>query len=144
MAKMSDIRKKAQDKLRRKFGYSTNDNYGRGTILYKADKRIYHKCEGYDVVRDMNVVIDSRIPWHQFDLSEVPSPIDINIASYKDYGEAAPENKRYVHIGEIGITLSLEELDLIHTIAHEMADENDWNGQIKRHKQRIRRKKNNK
>ena len=32
MAKMSEIRKKAQDKLRRKYNYSTNDNYGRGTI----------------------------------------------------------------------------------------------------------------
>lgn len=32
---MSDTRKKMQARLRRKFGYSTNTNYGRGAILWK-------------------------------------------------------------------------------------------------------------
>lgn len=35
---MSDTRKKMQSRLRRRFGYSTNTNYGRGAILWKDNK----------------------------------------------------------------------------------------------------------
>ena len=125
---MSDIRKKAQDKLRRKFGYSTNDNYGRGTILYKADSEVYCHIDGYEYVKDMNIIMDNNISWHP------NSHIKINIAKYQDYGNKIPEEKRYTKLGENEIWISLEELDLIHVIAHQMADENDWAGQIKRSK----------
>ena len=35
---MSETRKKLQARLRRKFGYSTNTNYGRGAILWKDNR----------------------------------------------------------------------------------------------------------
>lgn len=35
---MSETRKKLQERLRRKFGYSTNTNYGRGAILWKDNR----------------------------------------------------------------------------------------------------------
>ncbi len=131
---MSDIRKKAQDKLRRKFGYSTNDNYSRGTILYKADPEVYHHIDGYDCVKDMNIVMDNNLSCHP------NSHIEINIAKYQDHGEKAPEGERYTKLGENGIWISLEELDLIHTIAHQMSEENDWAGQMKSRKTRARKK----
>ncbi len=133
---MSLARKKAQDKLRRKYGYSTNDNYGRGTILYKEDPEVHHHIDGYDVTYDMNICMNNNIGWHS------DSPIEIQISKYRDNGSTTvKKSNRYDKLSESFIFLSLEELDLIHTIAHQMADENDWNGQIKRHKQRIRGRK---
>lgn len=130
---MTDIRKKAQDKLRRKYKYSTNDNYGRGTILYKADTKVYHHIDGFDFVEDMNIIMDNNISWHP------DSPIHIEITKYRDNGENVPKDKRYVKLGTNGIALTLEELDLIHTIAHQMSEENDWSGQIKEYKARRRK-----
>ena len=133
---MSDIRKKAQDKLRRKYKYSTNDNYGRGTILYKTDPSFYRHKDGYNTVYDMNIVMDNNISWHP------DTPIEINITKYRDNGENAPEGKRYDELGTNGISISLEELDLIHTIAHQMSEENNWQKQIKDHKTRMRKRGN--
>ncbi len=136
MAKMSNIRKKAQDKLRRKYNYSTNDNYGRGTILYKEDTESYHYIDGYDITYDMNICMDDNIRLHP------NSPIEICISKYRDNGGVSAEKpNRYEKLSDNSISISLEELDLIHTIAHQMAEENDWSGQTKLHKHHIRGRK---
>ena len=128
---MSDIRKKAQDKLRKKFGYSTNDNYGRGTILYRQDSeshKIYSNDE-YGITYDINIVMNNRLFGSQ-------KPIEICTTQYADYGKDVPEDKRYKKLHEHTAFLSLEELDLIHAIAHQMAEENDWDLQIKEWKKK--------
>ena len=126
---MSEIRKKAQNKLRRKYNYSTNDNYGRGTILYKEDPETYHHKDGYDFTYDMNICMDNNI------ISHPNSPIEIRISKYRDNGGVFAEKpNRYEKLSDNSISISLEELDLIHTIAHQMAEENDWAGQIKHRK----------
>lgn len=132
--KMTKIRKKAQDKLRRKYGYSTNDDYGRGTILYKADEEVHQSAYGYDYVNDLNIYMDGNISWHP------DSQIRFGISKYRDDGVNAPEGQRYIELGTNEISITLEELDLIHTIAHQMSEENDWQGQIKRLRQKARMK----
>lgn len=135
MSKMSEIRKKAQNKLRRKYDYTTSDNYGRGTILYKEDPETYHHRDGYDFTYDMNICMDNNIGWHS------DKPIEICIGKYRDNGGVSAEKpNRYEKLCDSSISLTLEEFDLIHTIAHQMAEENDWDGQIKRHKQLTKRK----
>jgi len=127
---MTDIRKKAQDKLRKKYKYNTSDNYGRGTILYKAGMNVHHHIDGYYFVEDMNIIMDSNISLH------ADTPIEIEITKYRDNRENVSKDKQYVKLGTNGIVLSLEELDLIHTIAHQMAEENNWSEQLKRYKTR--------
>ena len=136
---MTPERKKAQDKLRRKYGYSTNDNYGRGTILYKAFDKGYTHKDGYKVVSDINICMDNRIVWSYGDKNTI-APIEIETTEYKDNGQDAPKDKRYMKIGRSIMYLSLEELDLIHAIAHQMAEENDWDGQIKDYNKNRRKK----
>ena len=53
---MTDKRKKVQAKLRRKYRYSTNTNYGRGVILIKPP--------GNSVNEDyINIVCDRHVPY---------------------------------------------------------------------------------
>lgn len=130
---MSPERKKAQDKLRRKYGYSTNTDYGRGTILYKAFDEGYTHNDGYKVVSDINICMGNRIIWSYDDKKQI-TPIEIETIEYKDNEKIASKDKRYTKIGRSVIYLSLEELDLIHTIAHQMAEENKWDEQIKEYK----------
>lgn len=124
---MSKERKKAQDKLRRKYGYSTNNNYGRGTVLYKQCPDTITR-DGNKYVEDMNIVMNHNIHWNP------TSPIQVYTSEYQDNGEKSPPGKRYEPISEHLILLSLEELDLIHTVAHQMALEYDWEGQAKKQK----------
>ena len=135
---MSTLRKKAQDKLRRKFKYSTNDNYGRGTILIKSDESVRYSQRldngqfvDYDECYDLAVVMENRV----YSTSS-GNPIRFHITKFQDFGENALAENRYKELGEYSVGISLEELDLIHQIAHEMAVENDWEGQIKEHKKR--------
>lgn len=132
---MSPERKKAQDKLRRKYGYSTSDNYGRGTILYKTSDEGYIRNGGYKVVSDMSIYMDNSIVW-SYNSKGQSTPIGICMTEYKDNGKTVPKNKRYTKISQSEILLSLEELDLINTVAHQMAEENKWDEQAKEYKKR--------
>ena len=123
---MSDIRKKAQDKLRRKYGYSTNTNYGRGVILYRQDTKSYklNPTDDYNIVHDLNVVMNNR-PY------STDKQIEIHTTQYKDYGDDAPEDEWYEMLHDHTIYFSLEELELLYTVAREIAKENNWSSQIK-------------
>ena len=129
---MTQERKKAQDKLRRKYGYSTNDNFGRGTILYKADDDVRHDEKGQDYVFDVNFIMDNRLSDEK--------PIQIMTRGYLDKGEGLPDKERYEERMQYRIELTLEELDLIHEIAHKMAEENNWDEQIRLQKSYRRRR----
>lgn len=130
---MTDKRKKLQDKLRRKFGFSTNNNRNRGTILIKPNATVINYIsEGgikYSIVRDLAVVMDSTIR-NKF-------PIYLHITEYTDYGEKVPEDERFKENDDYFIPLSLEELNIINDIANEMNEENDWIDQIKKEKKSI-------
>ena len=122
---MSEIRKKAQDRLRRKFGYRTSDNYNRGTILYKEGRM--NTRNGKTWCHDINIEMDNNAYWIIDDRSE-PEPITIQTAEYV-HGRNGFQKQ-----SEHRITMTLEELDLIHAIAHQMSEENDWEGQAKEYK----------
>lgn len=132
---MSPERKKAQDKLRRKYGYSTSANYGRGTILYKTSDEGYIRNDGYKVVSDMSIYMDNSIVW-SYNSKGQSTPIGICMTEYKDNGKTVPKNKRYTKISQSEMLLSLEEFDLINTVAHQMAEENKWDEQAKEYKKR--------
>ena len=136
---MSPERKKAQDKLRRKYGYSTNDNYGRGTILYKTSDDGYVHNDGHEVILDVSICMDSNIVWSFNDKGQ-STPIEIRTTKYKDNGKTVPKDKRYTKTDETLILLSLEELNLINTVAHQMAEENKWDEQIKKYNKKRRNK----
>ena len=112
--------------------------YGRGTILIKSDEpvRYSQRMENgqfvdYAECYDLAVVMDNRVY-----ATSSGNPIRFHITKFQDFGEKVSVEKRYKELGEYSVGISLEELDLIHQIAHEMAEENDWDGQIKDHKKR--------
>ena len=133
---MTEKRKKLQDKLRRKYKYHTNDDYGRGTILIKPEAGMdcaYVHINGefsYQDSYDLAVSMPKRVYGD--------SPITFYTTGYRDLGEDKPEDNRWEKRGEHHICMPLEELDMIHAIAHEMADEYGWNEQNK--KSKLRRK----
>jgi hypothetical protein len=72
--------------------------------------------------------MDNNTSWH----SRPEAPIEFQITRYYDNGEGLPPKERYTHAVESRVFLSVEELDLICTIAHEMSDQYDWPGQLKK------------
>ena len=126
---MSDIRKKAQDKLRRKYGYSTNTNYGRGVILYRQDSDSHelHSANGDKIVHDLNICVNNRI-------HDTQNQVEFHTTQYIDHGEDAPEDGRYEQLHNHTIYFSAEEFDLLATVIHQMAEENDWKDQIQHYK----------
>ena len=100
---MTELRKKLQAKLRRKWGYQTNADKGRGTVLIKL-----RACKDTDFITDLAFLISS----------EVGIVDKYRICIYEtDYdvmtGVEADESMAY---------LSLEELDAICAIAHEVIE----------------------
>ena len=77
--------------------------------------------------------MDSNIVWSFNDKGQ-STPIEIRTTKYKDNGKTVPKDKRYTKTDESLILLSLEELNLINTVAHQMAEENKWDEQIKKYK----------
>ena len=124
---MSEARKKILNKLRKKFRYSTNTNYNRGCIVEKPGQLspCFYNEFGieYRKVTDFAVVLSNRI--HEKEC------IEFCLAKYKDYGESFKGGERYQKIEDATILISLDELDLIHQLAHEMAQERDWEGQLR-------------
>ena len=132
---MSEKRKKAQDKLRKKYNYKTNTNYERGTILYKKSvDPDFNPADNDKIIYDINIIMNKQL---LFTKTEESNDIIIQTSSYYDAG-FCPEDVRYKHIMDHEIVLSLEELDLIHEIAHQMAEENDWKKQIKNYKKQLK------
>lgn len=100
---MTELRKKLQAKLRRKWGYQTNTNKGRGTVLIKP-----WAYKNGDFVTDLTFAISS----------EVGVTDKHRICIYEtDYDTVTG-----VESGESRTYLSLEELDVICAIAHELIE----------------------
>lgn len=124
---MTERRKKILSKLRRKFKYSTNTNYNRGCIVEKPGQicPCFYSEFGvqYQKVTDFAVVLSNRISEKEC--------IEFHLTKYKDYGESK-DGEQYQKVADATVMLSLDELDLIYQLAHEMAEEHDWKGQLKK------------
>lgn len=100
---MTELRKRLQAKLRRKWRYQTNADKGRGTVLIKP--RAY---KNGDFVTDLAFAISSGVGVAD----------EYRICIYEtDYATASG-----VEAGESRAYLSLEELDTICAIAHELIE----------------------
>lgn len=100
---MTEMRKKLQAKLRRKWGYQTNADKGRGTVLIKS--RAY---KDGDFVTDLAFAISNEV------LVDDKHRICIYETDY--------DTVTGVEAGESMAYLSLEELDAICAIAHEVIE----------------------
>jgi len=126
---ISDARKKLQDNLRRKFGWSTNTDYGRGCCLNKGDTQDNEaaKKTGHVVSRDK----DGREYYTINDIcisisDKYHSHGDKNISIYStQYAEYAGEDGKpaYKELSKHCNELSFEELELIYQIAKQMKEE---------------------
>lgn len=110
---MTKKRKNLQDRLRRKFGWSTNTNYNRGTILEKpeASSHLNH---------DPKYVTDLCVNFHDYGIRREifegngRSSIEITLYKYK-----INEDETYTMTEALAGRISLDELELIYKIAKE-------------------------
>lgn len=129
MSIMSKKRKSFQDKLRRKcknttpsgshVRWSTNTNYGRGTILIKSNANTHmfgHRGSKWFV--DLVVDLDDYKLRKTAKGEYKSDPIGICLEKYSYEGE-----NRYIEESETWAYLTLEELELIYNIAKEKINE---------------------
>lgn len=109
---MTKLRKSLQDKLRRKFGWQTNTNYNRGTILIKpnACTHLYHEPK---YVIDLAINIDD---WRLRRNLVQGDKCGIEVVQTKS---EFTSDRQYVNKEELVSYISVEELDLVHRIVHE-------------------------
>ncbi len=111
---MTPKRKKAQDKLRRKYGYHTESN-ATGISIYKENNTLDPGSKSIFGNRTFNLCIegDNRI------INDRPIKIEID----------DPDTNQFMLL-----SISSEELDLLATIFHELAEESNWKSQIRKMK----------
>lgn len=109
---MTKKRKSLQNKLRRKFKWSTNTNYNRGTILIKpnASTHLYHEPR---YVIDIAFDVDDYALRRRF-LSGIGNDVQLTLTKYDIRNDGL-----YEQVDEITSYISLEELELICKIARE-------------------------
>jgi len=118
---MTGLRKKLQDKLRRKFKYETNTNRNRGTSLIKPNACVSHystvnHSEEYDLVTDMAIVID------HWDIEHAKErAIHLYLTQYKN----PKDTDKFDKLSDLSASFSFEELEMIYQIACEMKKETE-------------------
>lgn len=118
---MTGLRKKLQDKLRRKFKYETNTNRNRGTSLIKPNACVSHHStvnhsKEYDLVTDMAIVMDHWDFQHAKERA-----IHLYLTQYKN-----PKNSdKFDKLSDLSASISFEELEMIYQIACEMKKETE-------------------
>lgn len=116
---MTELRKKLQDKLRKKFRYETNTNRNRGTSLIKPNACIAHysiNSEEYDLVTDMAIVMDH---W-DFRLAKEHA-----IRLYLTHYKTQKSTDKFDKLADLSATISFEELEMLYQIACEMRKETE-------------------
>ena len=113
---MTKRRKSLQDKLRRKFKWSTNTNYNRGTTLIKQDSltHLYHNPR---YVVDLSVYIDD-FGIRQEILGKDCRGITIELNKYN-----VRDDGSYIHDTKLTGYIGAEELELIYRILKEKESE---------------------
>lgn len=113
---MTQLRKKLQDKLRRKFGYNTYTDLIQGTTLFKQDanvtKHISAKTEHkYSVITNLSIGLNRR----SFEIDDGKHAIELELIEFSNY---ADQNK-FKEVSSAEVVISFEELELIYKIAAE-------------------------
>ena len=111
---MTPKRRKALDRLRRKYGYHTKSDVT-GVSIYKENNSLDPGSKSIFAKRFFNICIegDNRV--------SDDKPIKIEIDD--------PDTNQFMLL-----SLSSEELDLLATIFHELAEESNWKSQIRKMK----------
>lgn len=115
---MSKERKNLQAKLRRKYKWSTNTDYGRGVILEKQNAS-EHKDRRSDgkYVTDLYFGMSGCATRKSLSGDKNVREIQINLNKYK-------ENRgHYEFYASLGAMISFEELELIYNIAKAAREE---------------------
>lgn len=109
---MTKARKNLQGKLRRKFGWSTNTNHNRGTILEKQDAST-HLYHGPKYVTDLGINFRDGMIWREIVVGDNRA-VEINLTRYN-----INNDRTYTKPEALTGYISLEELELICKIAKE-------------------------
>ncbi len=110
--KMSDIRKQAQGKLRKKFKWSTGKFQGNTFITTEVESKTRNGIEVYNIALEFGPCFDPKTRGKEIHIYRTKRKFSKNKRRYE-----FPLMEEYV------ASLSLDELDLIHTIAHQISEE---------------------
>lgn len=116
---MSKERKNLQAKLRRKYKWSTNTDYGRGVILEKqnASEHIDYRSDG-KYVTDLYFCMSGCATRKSLSGDKNVREIQINLNKYKEKNQG-----HYEFYASLGAMISFEELELIYNIAKAAREE---------------------
>lgn len=109
---MSNKRKNLQAKLRRKYKWSTNTDYGRGIVLEKQNASEYKDRRSNDkYVTDLYFGMSGCATRRSLSGDKNVREIQINLNKYKEH------QGHYEFYACLGAMISFEELELIYNIA---------------------------
>lgn len=104
---MSVIRKKLQDKLRRKYKWQTNTNYNRGVMLIKGS---IPTCND-SITMDLAIGADALENRGMFRYGKCNNEINIYLSKYKQ----DDITKNHTILSELSTSISFEELELVYS-----------------------------
>lgn len=115
---MSRKRKNLQAKLRKKYKWSTNTDYGRGVILGKQNAS-EHKCRQSDgkYVTDLYVSMSGWATRKSLSGDKNVREIQMTLNKYKEH------QGQHEFYASLGAMISFEELELIYNIAKAAREE---------------------
>lgn len=119
---MSKIRKKLQDKLRRKYSWSTNTDHNSGAMLIKSNASSHMNARKDKYVIDLSVYISdyiARKKIHDSKKSHDLREIVLYLTKCKQQSDGTFKYDR----PQLEAYLSFEELELIYNIAKEYIEE---------------------
>ena len=119
---MSKIRKKLQDKLRRKYSWSTNTNHNSGAMLIKPNASSHMTARKDKYVIDLSVYIDDYIAKRKLRGSKESHAWGEIVLYLTKYNQQADGTFKYDR-PQLEVRLSFEELELIYNIAKEYIEE---------------------
>lgn len=111
---MTKKRRRLMDRLRKKFGWQTNTNYNRGTMLICPEATRYTRRRPAEV-RDLSFYIDDYETRNRILGNSHGNDIAISVTRCF-YSE---EEQRYISDLTLEAHLTFEELELIYNIAKE-------------------------
>lgn len=117
--KISEEIKKLQDEMIKKYNYIIGNNHSGSTAFIKKNAGEDSWCLGISREVYELVIFMSH-------LYEGPEQITIYTTQYTEYANPEDEDKKLEKKSRHFVKISLEELDLLCAIAHQIAKENGW------------------
>lgn len=111
--KMTKKRKSLQDKLRRKFGWKTDNNLFSGWSTLSKEKATLYLSNQKKFSNDLNVVFSCTQLWNEVMGKSYGKGVFITINQYDDSTEESKLMKT------LSVGLTFEELEMIYNIAKE-------------------------